>query len=197
MRASGTANHARAVLGGPADPGQPGGRPGRVSTRCSHAVFGDAFAGRTRSAQRRGPGDARRDGAVPGWADRGAAPAMRRRTACRGRPGRRRCGAGGADRRGIALPDALPSRLVARGRRAVRRFDADDLRLIGTWLEQAVGALAASGAACGERASTRTASGSTCGATMRRVAHDRLGSGAAGAHPARAVDRGGSCWSAT
>jgi uncharacterized protein with von Willebrand factor type A (vWA) domain len=38
---------------------------------------------------------------------------------------------------GITLPDALASRLVARADEPFDRFDEDDLRLIGTWLEHA------------------------------------------------------------
>ncbi|WP_123028022.1 vWA domain-containing protein [Mycolicibacterium stellerae] len=37
---------------------------------------------------------------------------------------------------GIAVPDALPSRLVVRADEPFDRFDEDDLRRIGTWLEQ-------------------------------------------------------------
>jgi uncharacterized protein len=37
----------------------------------------------------------------------------------------------------IAIPDTLPSRLVARADDAFETFDDADLRLIGTWLEQA------------------------------------------------------------
>lgn len=37
---------------------------------------------------------------------------------------------------GVAVPDALPSRLVARADESFDRFDEDDLRRIGTWLEQ-------------------------------------------------------------
>ncbi|HEX7427700.1 MAG TPA: VWA domain-containing protein [Mycobacterium sp.] len=37
---------------------------------------------------------------------------------------------------GIAVPDALPSRLVAMADEPFDRFDEDDLRRIGTWLEQ-------------------------------------------------------------
>ncbi|HEX3287262.1 MAG TPA: VWA domain-containing protein [Mycobacterium sp.] len=37
---------------------------------------------------------------------------------------------------GLALPDSLPSRLVARADESFDRFDEDDLRRIGTWLEQ-------------------------------------------------------------
>ncbi len=36
----------------------------------------------------------------------------------------------------IAVPDTLPSRLVARADEPFDRFDEDDLRRIGTWLEQ-------------------------------------------------------------
>jgi len=37
---------------------------------------------------------------------------------------------------GIAVPDALPSRLIARADEPFDRFDHEDLRRIGTWLEQ-------------------------------------------------------------
>ncbi|MET0901067.1 MAG: VWA domain-containing protein [Mycobacterium sp.] len=37
----------------------------------------------------------------------------------------------------IAIPDTLPSRWTARADEAFETFDAEDLRLIGTWLEQA------------------------------------------------------------
>jgi uncharacterized protein len=37
------------------------------------------------------------------------------------------------------VPDALPSRIVARADEPFERFDPDDLRLLGGWLEQAVG----------------------------------------------------------
>lgn len=37
---------------------------------------------------------------------------------------------------GLTVPEALPSRLVARADEPFDRFDEDDLRRIGTWLEQ-------------------------------------------------------------
>jgi uncharacterized protein with von Willebrand factor type A (vWA) domain len=37
----------------------------------------------------------------------------------------------------VAIPDVLPSRIVARADEPFERFDAGDLRLLGTWLEQA------------------------------------------------------------
>jgi uncharacterized protein with von Willebrand factor type A (vWA) domain len=37
-----------------------------------------------------------------------------------------------------AIPDVLPSRIVARAEEPFEKFDDTDLRLIGTWLEQAV-----------------------------------------------------------
>ena len=37
---------------------------------------------------------------------------------------------------GVRVPDSLPSRLIARADEPFERFDADDLRRIGTWLEQ-------------------------------------------------------------
>jgi uncharacterized protein len=38
----------------------------------------------------------------------------------------------------IGIPDTLPSRIVARAAEPFDRFDPDDLRLIGVWLERAV-----------------------------------------------------------
>ncbi len=43
----------------------------------------------------------------------------------------------------IAIPDTLPSRWVARADDAFETFDEEDLRIIGTWLEQATAGLAA------------------------------------------------------
>jgi uncharacterized protein len=37
----------------------------------------------------------------------------------------------------VSVPDALPSRLIARADEAFETFDDGDLRLLGTWLEQA------------------------------------------------------------
>lgn len=39
----------------------------------------------------------------------------------------------------VAVPDVLPSRIVARADEPFERFDVGDLRLLGTWLEQAAG----------------------------------------------------------
>jgi uncharacterized protein len=38
----------------------------------------------------------------------------------------------------VAAPDLLPSRIVARADEPFERFDADDLRLLGSWLERAM-----------------------------------------------------------
>ncbi|WP_330230588.1 VWA domain-containing protein [Nocardia sp. NBC_00508] len=46
----------------------------------------------------------------------------------------------GADRstdKGAALPDVLPSRFAARAQEPFARFEPDDLRTVGAWLEQA------------------------------------------------------------
>jgi uncharacterized protein len=37
----------------------------------------------------------------------------------------------------VAIPDVLPSRIVARADEPFERFDAEDLRLLGSWLEHA------------------------------------------------------------
>lgn len=39
---------------------------------------------------------------------------------------------------GAAVPDVLPSRLIARADEPFDKFDPDDLRLLGRWLEQSV-----------------------------------------------------------
>jgi uncharacterized protein len=38
----------------------------------------------------------------------------------------------------VTIPDVLPSRIVARAEEPFERFDPDDLRLLGLWVEQAV-----------------------------------------------------------
>ena len=38
----------------------------------------------------------------------------------------------------IGIPDTLPSRIVARADEPFERFDPEDLRLLGEWLEQAL-----------------------------------------------------------
>ncbi len=40
----------------------------------------------------------------------------------------------------VAVPDVLPSRIVSRADEPFEQFDAGDLRLLGTWLEQAAAA---------------------------------------------------------
>jgi uncharacterized protein len=45
--------------------------------------------------------------------------------------------AGGHDHADTAVPDLLPSRIVARADEPFDRFDPGDLRIIGSWLEQA------------------------------------------------------------
>lgn len=40
----------------------------------------------------------------------------------------------------VAVPDVLPSRIIARADEPFEQFDADDLRLLGRWLEQATAA---------------------------------------------------------
>ena len=44
----------------------------------------------------------------------------------------------GESESGLAIPDVLPSRIVARADEPFDRFDPDDLRLLGLWLQQAV-----------------------------------------------------------
>jgi uncharacterized protein len=46
--------------------------------------------------------------------------------------------AGQAEESGVVLPDLLPSRLAARADEPFDRFDAQDLRLLGSWLEATV-----------------------------------------------------------
>ena len=99
-----------------------------------HAIFDDAFAGRRLQPDDRGV----------------SAPEVAVR------PGRRGAAGGGVREGdglpwttlpssvhaaefsddGVAVPDALPSRLVALADESFDRFDEGDLRIIGTWLEQ-------------------------------------------------------------
>lgn len=48
-------------------------------------------------------------------------------------------GAAGAIDSAVAIPDLLPSRIRARADEPFDRFDPEDLRLLGEWLEQALG----------------------------------------------------------
>lgn len=101
-----------------------------------HAVFADAELVLNRAVSRPAaasqadstaaePGARGADGAAP---DSGGLPWTTRPTVV-----------GGAEvtDSALAVPDALPSRLVARADEAFDSFDADDLRLLGLWLERA------------------------------------------------------------
>ena len=96
---------------------------------------------------------------------------------------------------GIVVPDSLPSRLVARADEPFDRFDEDDLRRIGTWLEQLSDALAAPAQPCAGRC-TAAASGSMCGSRCGRRGR-RAGRRCGWRGPAGAVGRVGWCWCAT
>ncbi|MGY4101192.1 vWA domain-containing protein [Nocardia sp. R16R-3T] len=97
------------------------------------AVFADAVLGVDPPSRTHGPP-----------AEHASAPGI---TGCRGQP--RQGGevpwatlpsATGADRsteQDVVLPDVLPSRFAAREQEPFARFDPDDLRTVGAWLEQA------------------------------------------------------------
>lgn len=96
------------------------------------AIFDDAFAGRRIQPEDRRPlpsGDPRQGGrgSDSGSSDGDGLPWTTRPTSMR---------AAEPTDGGVAVPDALPSRLVARADESFDRFDEDDLRRIGTWLEQ-------------------------------------------------------------
>ena len=76
---------------------------------------------------------------------------------------------------------ALPSRLVARADESFDRFDEDDLRRIGTWLEQLSAAVAA--AAQLRREVHRRGKRIDVRESMRSSRDDRLGGGAAARGP--------------
>ncbi len=97
-----------------------------------NAIFDDAFAARRIQPEDRGPlpsgaampGVGRRDG---GSGEGDGLPWTTSPTSIR---------AAEFSEDGIAVPDALPSRLVVRADESFDRFDEDDLRRIGAWLEQ-------------------------------------------------------------
>ena len=97
-----------------------------------NAIFDDAFAARRIQPEDRGPlpsgaaapGVGRRDG---GGSEGDGLPWSTLPTSMR---------AAEFAEDGIAVPDALPSRLVVRADEPFDRFDEDDLRRIGAWLEQ-------------------------------------------------------------
>jgi uncharacterized protein with von Willebrand factor type A (vWA) domain len=98
------------------------------------AAFGDAVLGLDPPARRRqgsvaaaaAPGTQRRGSQAPGA---GGLPWTTRRasTTAAERPGT------------VLMSDVLPSRIVARADEPFDRFNADELRLLGLWLEQAMG----------------------------------------------------------
>jgi len=96
------------------------------------AIFDDAFAGRGLAPEDRGmpPPTA----AVPGRRGAGDGNAEGEGLPWTTLPASLRAAEFSDD--GIAVPDALPSRLVARADESFDRFDEADLRVIGTWLEQ-------------------------------------------------------------
>lgn len=96
------------------------------------AIFDDAFAGRQIQPEDRRPlpsGDPRQGGrgSDSGSSDGDGLPWTTLPTSMR---------VADPTDGGVAVPDALPSRLVARADESFDRFDEDDLRRIGTWLEQ-------------------------------------------------------------
>ncbi|MFY9918968.1 MAG: VWA domain-containing protein [Mycobacterium sp.] len=96
------------------------------------AIFDDAFAGRQIQPEDRRPlpsGDPRQGGrgSDSGSSDGDGLPWTTLPTSMR---------AADPTDGGVAVPDALPSRLVARADESFDRFDDDDLHRIGTWLEQ-------------------------------------------------------------
>ena len=115
--------------------------------------------------------------------------------ACHGRRCRRRCAPPSSPRTEPRCPMPCPvgwwcvptSRSIA--------STTADLRRIGNWLEQLSArwpkrrSMRREVHRRGKRIDVRE--------SMRCVAHDRLGGGAAGSAPARAIGRAGWCWSAT
>jgi uncharacterized protein with von Willebrand factor type A (vWA) domain len=97
------------------------------------AIFDDAFAARRVQPEDRGPLPS--GAAVPGVGSRddggaGEGEGLPWTTL----PTSMRAAEFSED--GVAVPDALPSRLVVRADESFDRFDEDDLRRIGNWLEQ-------------------------------------------------------------
>jgi uncharacterized protein with von Willebrand factor type A (vWA) domain len=97
-----------------------------------NAAFGDAVLGLDPPARRR-------QGSVAPAADLGGRGARARDAG--GVPWATRSGSMTATERSgtVGVPDVLPSRLVARVDEPFDRFNADELRLLGLWLEQAMG----------------------------------------------------------
>jgi uncharacterized protein len=96
------------------------------------AVFADAVSGLDPPGLKHSPGMS----AVP---DSGAPGAERAAGAADGLPwATRATTAVDSDDAGLVAPEALPSHLVARADESFDRFDADDLRQLGNWLEQSM-----------------------------------------------------------
>ena len=103
-----------------------------------------------------------------------------RKAACRGPPAPRRSppSSHAAD---IGIPDTLPSRIVARADEPFERFDPEDLRLLGEWLERALAALAAAPQPASRAAPARQADRPA--ADHESLARDRLGNDPSGPYP--------------
>jgi uncharacterized protein with von Willebrand factor type A (vWA) domain len=96
------------------------------------AVFADAVSGLDPPGLKHSPGMS----AVP---DSGAPGAERAAGAADALPwATRATTAVDSDDAGLVAPEALPSHLVARADESFDRFDADDLRQLGNWLEQSM-----------------------------------------------------------
>ena len=127
-----------AVLGGTPDPGEPRRGPAGLRRGLRGGVRRRRPAGRPDRAAR--PSAARQPARFP---RPGIATTPARRPAgCPGPPVRRHCARPTPLGDAAAIPDVLPSRIVARAEEPFETFDDADLRLIGTWLEQAVALLA-------------------------------------------------------
>ena len=100
------------------------------------ATFGDAVVGPDLSGRHPAP---RRKGAVAGMPGRGAPAETAAALPWSTRPSRTVVlDHAEASRSGVWVPDPLPSRLAARAEEPFDRFDPDDLRLLGSWLEASV-----------------------------------------------------------
>jgi uncharacterized protein len=100
-----------------------------------HAVFADAVSGLDPPGLKHGPGIPAVPGSGTPSGDRAAASGG-------GLPWSTRSPSTTtvkSDDSPLLVPEALPSHLVARADESFDRFDADDLRRLGTWLEQAMG----------------------------------------------------------
>ena len=179
LRAAGAATRSAAVLGGPADAGQPDGGSGRLRRGVRGRCSADARCCRGAPSRRSRPAGSPQHPRPAPVSAPAADPSAGAQDDCPGPPRRRPVGRRRRPRRPTARCAAQPDRRTAD--EPFDHFDPADLRLIGSWLERPWRA--------GPRRRSMRFEPSPHGkridlrATMNASRTHRVGAGAPGANP--------------